>query len=80
MGAHVTEQWSDAVTRALRTFYASVGMDILVAIGAGLVILLNTGDPLSPVFWLAFAALVVRSVLTALATYWARLKLPPTGV
>lgn len=80
MGTHSSEQWSDALTRALRTFYASVGMDIMVAIGAGLVILLNTGDPLTPVFWLAFAGLVVRSILTAWATYWARLKVPPTRV
>jgi hypothetical protein len=80
MGTHVSEQWSDAITRALRTFYASVGVDILVAIGAGLTLLLNGGDPMSPTFWLAALALIVRSVVTGIATYWARLKLPPVEV
>ena len=80
MGTHAAGQWSDAVIRALRTFYTSVGVDILVAIGAGLTILLNGGDPMTPAFWAAFAALVVRSIATSIATYWARLKLPPADV
>jgi hypothetical protein len=75
----LTEQWGDGFIRALRTFYASVGMDILVAIGAGLLLLLE-GDPMSPTFWLAFGALVVRSALTGVATYWMRLKFPPKTV
>ena len=80
MGDHIKpwgERVSDALIRAWRTFYASVGVDIMVAIGAGLLLLMNNGDPMTPAFWIAFAALVVRSVLTALATYWARLKFPP---
>jgi hypothetical protein len=52
-------------------------VDIFVAIGVGAIVLLNSGDPMTPAFWLGFAALVVRSAATGIATYFARLKLPP---
>jgi hypothetical protein len=74
---HVAERWSDAVIRAIRTFYTSVGIDILLAIGAGLTLLLNGGDPMTPAFWIAVLGLVVRSTVTGIATYFVRLKLPP---
>lgn len=77
---HVDEQWVDAVVRALRTFYTSVGVDIVVAIGVGLTLLLNDMDPMSPLFWAAVAGLVVRSTVTGIATYFARLKLTPKNV
>lgn len=77
MANHVAEQWGDAVIRALRTFYTSVGVDILVSIGAGLMLLLNGGDVMSPAFWVAVLILITRSTLTGIATYFARLKLPP---
>ena len=77
MGDHVAERWSDAIVRALRTFYTSVGVDILLAIGVGLTLMLNGGDVMSPAFWLAVLGLVVRSTVTGIATYFARLKLPP---
>ena len=80
MGAHVSEQWGDAVIRGLRTFYTSVGVDILLAIGAGLTMLLNGGDPMTPAFWVAVAGLIVRSIVTGVATYLARLKMPPRNV
>lgn len=72
------ERLSDGVIRSLRTFYASIGVDILIAIAAGLLMLLDGSDPMTPAFWAAFAALAVRSTLTAVATYWMRLKFPPT--
>lgn len=74
------ERMGDGLIRAWRTFYTSVGVDILVAIGVGMIVLLNTGDPLTPVFWLGLLALVVRSAATGIATYWARLKFPPKNL
>jgi hypothetical protein len=69
--------WVDAVVRAWRTFYVSVGVDILATIGAGLMTLLDGNDVLTTAFWLAALGLVSRSIVTGLATYWIRLKFPP---
>jgi uncharacterized membrane protein len=70
--------WVDAIIRAWRTFYVSVGVDILMAIGAGLLILLDGEvDILSPIFWTGVLTLALRSVVTGIATYWVRLKFPP---
>lgn len=80
MGAHVDERWTDAVVRAARTFYTSVGVDIAVAIGVGLTVLLRDGDVMSPIFWSMVAALVVRSIVTGVATYFVRLKVTPKNV
>lgn len=71
------ERVGDALIRAARTFWTSVGVDIFVAIGVGMIVLLNSGDPMTPAFWLGVLALIVRSAATGIATYWARLKLPP---
>lgn len=82
MGTRVkpfAERFSDAVIRAWRTFYVSIGVDILVTVGAGLLLMMEGADVLSPAFWLAVLALVVRSTLTACATYWVRKKLPPAN-
>jgi hypothetical protein len=70
-------EWVDAIVRAWRTFYVSVGIDILATIGAGLMTLLNGNDVLTAAFWLAAAGLVTRSVVTGIATYFVRLKFPP---
>lgn len=70
-------EWVDAIVRAWRTFYVSVGVDILMSIGVGLLLLLDGADVLSPVFWAGVIALILRSVVTGVATYWARLKMPP---
>lgn len=80
MGAHIEERWTDAVIRAARTFYTSVGIDILTAIGVGLTLLLQDGDPMSPLFWSLVAGLVVRSAVTSIATYFVRLKITPKNV
>lgn len=73
------ERIGDALVRAGRTFWTSVGVDIVVAIGVGMIVLLNSGDPMTPAFWLGLAALVVRSAATGIATYFARLKFPPSS-
>lgn len=70
--------WVDAVIRAWRTFYVSVGVDILTAIGAGLLLLLDGDtDITSPIFWTGVLTLALRSIVTGIATYWVRLKFPP---
>lgn len=68
---------ADAAQRALRTLWQGFGTDALIAIGAGLVLLLDGGDVLSPVFWGAFGVLIIKSVLVALASYLQRLKSAP---
>lgn len=72
------ERFSDAFIRAWRTFYISIGVDILASVGTGVLLMVDGADMLSPAFWLAVLALLLRSTLTALATYWVRKKFPPT--
>lgn len=69
---------ADALQRALRTLWQGFGTDALIAIGAGLSILLVGGaDVLSGAFWVGLGVLVVKSFLTALASYLQRLKSAP---
>ena len=69
--------WVDAIVRAWRTFYVSVGIDILGAIGVGVLTLMDGGDVMTLAFWTGVVGLIIRSVLTGIATYWVRLKFPP---
>lgn len=66
--------------RALRTLWQGFGVDALVSIGAGLVLLLDGGDVLSPVFWGAVVVLIIKSVLVALASYLQRLRAAPKPI
>lgn len=75
-----TADKADAVQRALRTLWQGFGTDALIAIGAGLVLLLDGGDVLSPVFWGAVAVLIIKSVLVAFASYLQRLRKAPTPI
>ncbi|AIX99756.1 hypothetical protein ART_0158 [Arthrobacter sp. PAMC 25486] len=68
---------ADAVQRAFRTLWQGFGFDAVAAIGAGLLLLLDGGDVLSPVFWAAVGVLVVKSVLVAFASYLQRLRKAP---
>jgi uncharacterized membrane protein len=77
MADHVkpwAERFSDAFIRAWRTFYVSIGIDILTAFGTGLLLIVADADMLSATFWLAVLALLLRSTVTGLATYWVRKK------
>lgn len=74
--ATVTDR-ADALQRALRTLWQGFGTDALIAIGAGLVLLLDGGDVLSPVFWAGVGVLIVKSVLVSLASYLQRLRKEP---
>jgi hypothetical protein len=79
MADHVkpwAERFSDAFIRAWRTFYVSIGIDILASFGTGVLLIMADADVLSPVFWLAVLGLLVRSTVTGLATYWVRKRLP----
>lgn len=71
---------ADAVQRALRTLWQGFGTDALIAIGAGLVLLLDGGDVLSPVFWGGVGVLIIKSVLVALASYLQRLRAAPKPI
>jgi uncharacterized membrane protein len=82
MADHVAswaERVSDATVRAWRTFYVSIGVDILAAIGTGILLMVDGADVLSATFWLGVLALAVRSTVTAAATYWVRHKFPPVN-
>lgn len=69
---------TDALVRAARTFYTAVGVDILALIGVGLTDLLNSGTPVTAgAFWGLAGVLIVKSVLTGVATYLLRLKVTP---
>lgn len=70
----------DALIRAWRTFYVSVGVDIAVLIGTGLTDLLSSADVSSKVFWIGAGVLIVKSILTGVATFLLRLKVTPTNV
>lgn len=72
-----TVDQADALQRALRTLWQGFGTDALIAIGAGLTLLVSTGDVTSPLFWGAVGVLVVKSVLVALASYLQRLHKVP---
>lgn len=69
---------NDALIRAWRTFYTAVGLDILLLVGAGLSSILDSGvDVTSGAFWAAAGVLVLKSVLTGVASFLLRLKVTP---
>lgn len=67
----------DAVERGFRTLWAGFMVDGLAAAGTGLVVLLVTGDLMSPLFWSAAGLMVAKSLLTAFASFLTRLKSTP---
>jgi len=80
LGDHVSVEsiiHSDAVNRAVRTFWQGIGFDAATAIGAGTLILVNNVPVESEVFWQSIGVLVLKSVVVSAASYLARLKLAP---
>lgn len=69
--------WMAAVERAWRTLWQGFISDALISIGLGLLVLLETGDITSPLFWTAVGLLVGKSFLMSAASYMARIKMPP---
>jgi hypothetical protein len=80
MGDHAAETMQDKImtTPWIRTLWQGFIADALVAIGAGGLTLLTTGDITSPIFWSAMGVLVGKSFLTALMSWWTRLKVKET--
>jgi len=73
----------DARQRSLRTLGQGLAIDVAVAVGTGATATLATldgNDLLAGAAWVALAASVLKSGLTAVASYFARLKLPPADV
>jgi hypothetical protein len=70
----------DAKNRGIRTLLQGLSIDVLVAIGAGTLAVVATwdgDDVLAVGAWVALAASVIKSVVTAAASFLARLKFPP---
>ena len=67
----------DALDRAWRTMWQGFLVDALVATGAGMIVMLETGDLTSPVFWSAVGLMVGKSFAMSLASFLARLKVDP---
>lgn len=77
MGNHVANSTlleKLAGTPWLRTLWQGFIVDALGAIGLGLLTLLGTVSPEDPAFWAAVGALVAKSFLTAIASWFTRLK------
>lgn len=71
---------ADAKQRSLRTLAQGLAVDGLVAAGAATVAIVTTwtgDDVLSVTSWVVLGTAVAKSVLTAVASYVARLKVPP---
>ena len=79
MANHVAanNKYADAAERAMRTLWQGFLMDAVIAVGAGLLLLLETGDVTSPMFWTGLGVLVLKSFLVSGASYMMRLKLEP---
>lgn len=74
------EAIDDAKQRSLRTLAQGLAIDGLVAAGAATVAIVTTwqgDDVLSATSWVVLGTAVAKSVLTAVASYVSRLKLPP---
>jgi len=67
----------DALDRAWRTIKQGILLDASVAIGGGLIVLMETGDVTSPVFWSAVGILVAKSLLMSAAAFLHRMKSDP---
>lgn len=71
---------TDAKQRSVRTLVQGLAVDALVAAGAATVAVVATWenqDVASAAAWLVLGTSVAKSVLTAVASYVARLKVPP---
>lgn len=67
---------SDARQRAMNTLWQGFGVDAAATIGLGLTELVGSADVSTTFFWSALGILILKSLLTSLATYLVRLKRP----
>ena len=68
---------ADAKSRSWRTLVQGLAVDVLFAIVAATA-MLTGNDPLVKETWIAFGALLLKSVLSAIVSYFMRLKVTPT--
>lgn len=68
---------ADAKSRSWRTLWQGLIVDVLAAILAVLATLTGM-DPLVKETWILIAALLIKSVLSAIISYFMRLKITPT--
>lgn len=81
MSKHLATDTADAKQRSLRTLAQGLAIDVAVAVGTAATATLATlegNDVLAEAAWVALGASVLKSVLTAGASYLARLKMPPS--
>jgi hypothetical protein len=67
-----------AAERGRRTLWQGLALDVAVAIAVTLLAWLPAADVTAAAAWLILAASLVKSVLTALASYVMRLKVAPS--
>lgn len=80
MSKHTDPATADAKQRATRTLVQGLLIDVAVAAGTAATATLATlegNDLLAGAAWIALGTSVLKSVLTAGASYLARLKVPP---
>jgi hypothetical protein len=73
---------ADAKQRSIRTLAQGLAVDALVAAGATTVLVvagLTDDQLLTSAAWVTLGTAVAKSVLTAVASYVARLKVPPAS-
>ena len=68
---------ADARSRSWRTLVQGLAIDITVAVIAVLAMLTDM-DPFAKETWILLGALVIKSVVTAIVSYFMRLKVTPT--
>lgn len=67
-----------AVERGLRTLWQGLGLDVAVAVAVALLAWLPSADVSSGAAWSLLGLSLLKTVLTAVASYVLRLKRPPT--
>lgn len=70
----------DARDRSLRTFMQGLGVDLLIAVAGTLLLWVADADILTAESWTIFAAMAVKSVLMAAASYIMRLQIDPVDL
>ena len=68
---------ADAKSRSMRTFVQGLAVDVIFAIVATVAVLTDM-DPFVKETWILFGALLLKSVLSAIVSYFMRLKIQPT--
>jgi len=68
---------ADARSRSWRTFVQGLAVDVLFAVVASVAMLTGL-DPFVKETWIAFGVLLLKSVLSAVVSYFMRLKAAPT--